>query len=332
MTQVDTQNQELRLSEDEFRAVGSVARTVRYLSGETIFSRGEVGDCMYVVLDGEVEIRFCRDLPVKRLSSGSMFGELALIVTDHFRTAAAVTLTATELAVVDEAHFDRLIVHEPQVLISVMRRVCRYLINSEQRLVQELRERNRKLEQTLDFLRVTRKELDYQELLAQTDSLTGLYNRRCLHEQLPQFLARNEQCGEKIALILVDLDRLKPLNDSSGHAAGDRFISGASAAIRRAIRGSDLACRHGGDEFAIVIPDVQIAEARRCAEIIRKSIAALTGEVRAVGGWQASASLGCASSRPDDSAETLLERADDALYVAKAAGGNGVVWAADDST
>ncbi len=161
-----------------------------------------------------------------------------------------------------------------------------------------------------------------QELREQTirDPLTSLYNRRFLHDYLERELIRAKRERAPLALIMMDLDRFKQINDSAGHQAGDQVLVEVGALLKRHVRGSDIACRYGGEEFAVVLPKTTLESARRrSAEIcsaIRRAPDRLLG---------ATASLGialCPAHATD--AEALLRAADHALYEAKRAGRNQV--------
>jgi len=175
-------------------------------------------------------------------------------------------------------------------------------------------------EELLDLARRMRGRSDLAEELALTDPLTGLANRRAFLAALDR-AARSARRGQPFALLLIDLDRFKAVNDGFGHAAGDAVIAATAAALRAATRQADLAARLGGDEFAIILRNT--APAEDVAAIGRRLIAAieepLDWQGQAVG---VSASIGIIRA-PHPAAETpegLLAAADAALYAAKRAG------------
>jgi diguanylate cyclase (GGDEF)-like protein len=159
-----------------------------------------------------------------------------------------------------------------------------------------------------------------------SDPLTGLYNRRYLSEFLPRELARSGRNATPVAVILMDLDQFKRVNDSFGHEAGDIVLNAVGNLLKGKVRGSDIACRYGGEEFALILPETGAEPAARRAEDIRLAIAAL--EVSHVGKpvGKIAASFGIALF-PDHAQDTdgLLRVADIALYAAKGAGRNRVV-------
>jgi len=148
------------------------------------------------------------------------------------------------------------------------------------------------------------------------DALTGVANRRSFDEALSRELARVERRGLSLALLMIDLDGLKAINDVHGHAEGDRAIRALAQSCRDAIRATDLVARLGGDEFAVLLPDAGEFEALAVAERIRRGVAD-----HSVAGRALSTSVGVACAKSRDSAQSLCERADSALYAEKRGGG-----------
>ena len=162
--------------------------------------------------------------------------------------------------------------------------------------------------------------------LSSTDSLTGLRNRRALQERLEEEFERAERYGERLSLLLIDLDGLKELNDRHGHRAGDGALRKTAAAVRHGSRAADLAARWGGDEFILLAPSTGRPEARQLAE----RICALVNEGGTAATQQVTVSVGIATLEPGGrlrSPEALVSLADGALYEAKRLGRNQVVAA-----
>ena len=165
------------------------------------------------------------------------------------------------------------------------------------------------------------RQADRLERLSVTDPLTGLLNRRAFRRRLSEELHRSMRYGSPVSLMLVDVDGLKRLNDEKGHASGDRAIRSVAAAIACTLRETDFGARWGGDEFAIVAPNTPSAAAWLSAErlLAQAHTPTIDGTV------SVSVSIGVATFEPtrDGSVETgtLVHAADDALYMAKAAGG-----------
>lgn len=160
--------------------------------------------------------------------------------------------------------------------------------------------------------------------MAVTDGLTGLNNRRYLDNHLPSMFEKAQGTNKPLSLVMCDIDHFKAVNDTHGHDVGDEVIQEFSRRIKKNVRNIDLACRFGGEEFVIVMPETDVTLAKIVAERIRTEIA-LHPFVVENGAKQISAtvSLGIASIEDaNDSPEKLLKRADIALYQAKRAGRN----------
>jgi diguanylate cyclase (GGDEF)-like protein/PAS domain S-box-containing protein len=156
--------------------------------------------------------------------------------------------------------------------------------------------------------------------LANRDPITSLYNRRRFEEELKRQISRCREEGESAALLLLDLDRFKTVNDSDGHVAGDRLIRTVGRTLDERIAEPDVAARVGGDEFAVILRDIDLARARAVAEDLRVAIAAADTE-RAC-----TASLGLCRLHGDvPDAETCFRAVDRAMYRAKGQGRDRVV-------
>lgn len=152
--------------------------------------------------------------------------------------------------------------------------------------------------------------------LARTDTLTGLPNRRVLEERLEEELHRSARSRKSFALAIADLDRFKTINDTYGHPAGDEALQRFASALRSQARHADFVARFAGDEFAVILIDVDPPRARAILDRMVESVRA----IRLPNGAALSTSVGVTLSYPVDSAESIVERADAALYQAKQAG------------
>ena len=166
---------------------------------------------------------------------------------------------------------------------------------------------------------------------AQTDGKTGLLNARYFAEVFAEELERIRRARRPLAVIMADLDLLRAINNTYGHLAGDVVLAGIGEAIRKTIRGNDIAGRFGGEEFVIILPELDPAEAHALAERIRLAIEALRFDVAtSPTPICATMSLGVACFPADgDSTTSLTQAADVAVYQAKLNGRNRVVMAAD---
>lgn len=178
---------------------------------------------------------------------------------------------------------------------------------------------------------VEHEALELLEHRSITDPLTGLFNRYHFDATLKREIARCRRYGAPLSLLLVDVDRLKPLNDRHGHQAGDRALGRVAAAIQQSLRSTDIASRIGGDEFAIILPDTDAVAGLLVATRIRRNVLSSPRGGDAIGpeaatmvtvsGGLAELPRGAAQS----SAARLMAAADLALYAAKNSGGNCVV-------
>jgi diguanylate cyclase (GGDEF)-like protein len=152
---------------------------------------------------------------------------------------------------------------------------------------------------------------------ARIDSLTGLANRRAVEEILAAEISRAERFRHELAVVLLDLDRFKEINDSFGHAAGDVMLRAVSRLLISLARQGDTVARWGGEEFVVVLPETDLAGAQRFAERLRRTI-----EEHDVGDMRTSASCGVATMLREDTVDELIRAADQALYQAKSNGRN----------
>lgn len=162
--------------------------------------------------------------------------------------------------------------------------------------------------------------------MAVTDVLTGLHNRRYMESHLGNLVRRAVEGARPVALVIMDIDHFKLVNDNHGHDVGDEVLKQFSDRIQQNVRGIDLAARYGGEEFIIVMPDTDLTVAQTVAERLRKFVADLPFKVSTKDGeLDVTVSLGVTVSGSTDSPETMIKRADEALYRAKNEGRNRVV-------
>ena len=174
-----------------------------------------------------------------------------------------------------------------------------------------------------DFLRT---RLEESVEFAITDPLTGLHNRRYMESHLRTLVDEAIANGRPLSMLVTDIDHFKRINDGYGHDAGDNVLRQFSARLRRNTRGIDLACRFGGEEFVIIMPDTEMFRAQQVGERLRECIAAEPFMVNATTKLAVTASVGLSTlDKPDETPETIFKRADNALYTAKREGRNRVV-------
>ncbi len=165
--------------------------------------------------------------------------------------------------------------------------------------------------------------------MAVTDALTGLYNRRYLERHLAHLIEHAADRGRLLSVLTLDVDFFKSVNDTYGHDAGDRVLQEMAGRLRASIRSSDLACRTGGEEFAVVLSGTDLRSAERVGERVRKMVAAKPFLAAPGCHLNITVSLGVSSLMSvDDAPQDLLKRADQALYRAKREGRNRVSFSA----
>jgi len=163
--------------------------------------------------------------------------------------------------------------------------------------------------------------------LAVTDPLTGLFNRRYMERHLGTLVEKSAGRGKSLSVLILDIDFFKSINDRFGHDAGDDVLREFADRMRTCVRGIDLACRYGGEEFVVVMPDTDLSVATMVAERIRRRIAGEPFPIhRGERAIEVTISIGIAArASPYDDATAILKRADEALYRAKRDGRNRVV-------
>ncbi|MDD2308441.1 MAG: GGDEF domain-containing protein [Desulfuromonadaceae bacterium] len=180
-----------------------------------------------------------------------------------------------------------------------------------------------KLDKSQAVLTEQQRQIEDLRTAVRIDALTQLANRAYFDEKLNEMITLRKRYGDPFSLMMIDLDNFKDINDSFGHPAGDRILKGVALKIKASLRGSDFLARFGGDEYALILikSDVKAATevAWKLCEEVRASRFILDDAALSM-----TLSIGVAEASGDDTEETVLKRADAALYRAKAAGRNGV--------
>lgn len=176
----------------------------------------------------------------------------------------------------------------------------------------------KKVEQRTQELKKLLEEL---EALSLTDSLTGLANRRAFEQRLKMEWQRATRYEHPLTVMLIDVDHFKRFNDDFGHQTGDHVLAQVGAILQQAVRTTDLACRYGGEEFVIILPDTPMDDALPIAHRIREQVSDHRWEAR-----QVTVSVGVAQLNQHKTPNQLVSDADQALYEAKAAGRNQVIY------
>jgi two-component system, cell cycle response regulator len=173
---------------------------------------------------------------------------------------------------------------------------------------------------------ILRNRIEESVEMAITDGLTGLFNRRYMETHLATLVTQAHESGRPLSLLIADIDHFKRVNDTYGHDSGDAVLKEFAVRFRRNTRGVDLACRLGGEEFVIIMPETDLARAFQIGERLRAAIAAEAFRMGPAGELRVTASVGVATvNAATDTPTTIYKRADTALYAAKREGRNRVI-------
>ncbi len=186
----------------------------------------------------------------------------------------------------------------------------------------------------IDLLRRERERLSFSEQrhkeLAVTDALTSLYNRRYFESQIGMEIEKADRFGQRLTLMMLDVDNFKQFNDRHGHQEGDRVLTALGRVMMACVRDKDVPCRYGGEEFAIILPGGHNSTAVEIYERINGELEAHHFGSAGSGISRITMSIGVAEHLPGEPAENLVRRADQALYEAKNRGRNQIVIASRD--
>lgn len=169
-------------------------------------------------------------------------------------------------------------------------------------------------------------KLKEAEQHATTDALTGLWNRRSFEDRLTHHMTRCQQTKGNLSLVMLDIDHFKKVNDTYGHLTGDDLLRVIAKTLRDYVKGKDIVCRYGGEEFVILLPDTPLIGAVTVAENIRRHFAQMSWKQKSTGVslGKVTLSAGVSAARSGETMETFVQRADVALYQSKRMGRNRV--------
>jgi diguanylate cyclase (GGDEF)-like protein len=275
--------------------------------GEVLLSPQRENQCVYVVLSGRLTVHLgARDAPkIADLGPGACAGEMSLIENKD-PSAFVVAVEESHLMVISHTLLWRL-VDRSHVF-------CKNLLVV---LSERVRSDNEYIANSLGVLRQAERN-------AHTDALTGLGNRHWMRTMFEREVMRTQHSQKTLCLMMIDVDNFKVFNDRYGHIAGDRVLVAVAEALREYLRPTDLVARFGGDEFAVLLPELKLKQARQTAERIRQQVAALSPPSLSTA---ITVSIGIACQERTDDVATLVQRADTAMYGAKEAGRNRVAVA-----
>lgn len=275
-------------------------------SGEQLLSPGEKNEHVYIVLSGSLSVHVGSiDTPVlATINPGECVGEMSII---EDRDPSAFVLGA-----------------ESTHLLEIHRSVLWEMVNASHDfsknllivLSERVRSHNRVIANSFGELRKFERH-------ANTDALTGLSNRHAMNDEFSRELNRCVKDENPVALIMIDVDNFKKFNDMFGHVAGDRALSAVAAILKKQFRPRDLLARYGGDEFAVLLPEVDMELATTIADRVRVSVSGDTeSSDDSLIQIAIQISMGVACLKNDGTLTALIRDADAALYRAKRAGRN----------
>ena len=199
----------------------------------------------------------------------------------------------------------------------------------------EMETNNKKLEARLSAskqeIEQLQQNLETVRTESLTDPLTTLANRKFFDQELAKAVGEAKQKNEPLSLLMTDVDHFKSFNDKYGHVTGDQVLRLVAISVKQNVKGQDIAARYGGEEFAVALPNTALQSAITVADHIRRAIMTKESMKRSSGErlGRVTISIGAAVLRPDDTPQTLIERADECLYAAKRHGRNRVICESD---
>jgi len=286
------------LGEEELEVFASRTRRERFRSGTDIVEIGAPGRSLYLVVDGLVQVIYpsaTGDFELARLGPGDFFGEMALL-NDKPRSATVRALSPVDALALDKEDFRRVVTETPGLALRLLAALSVRIRNADEQI------------STLSEQAVR-------------DPLTGLLNRRAFQERLTEEVERARRYGSRFALVVLDVDHFKSINDTLGHVTGDEVLAWVGRLLQEHTRAADSPFRIGGEEFAVLCPssDTTMAgyAARRLVSVVGEAKAPTEHDLRIT------VSAGYASCPEHGSSfEDIYSTADGALLQAKLAGRN----------
>lgn len=280
--------------------------------GEVLLTMGQPNAVMYMILAGRMSVHLeggPSSDPVAFIEAGQTVGELSVLDASP-ASAHVIAADTTRVLVVDHGLFWNLVDASHD-----------FAINLLMLLAQRLRANNTTVATNIRLQREYKRN-------AMVDALTGLYNRRWIEDALPRFVNRFVRNQQPLALLMLDVDHFKRVNDEHGHPAGDAVLIAVAHTLRTAVRPTDHVARYGGEEFAVILPETGPRAAQGVAERLRAAVK--LAPIRDASGKllpSVTISIGGALLSPaDGSAAKLIADADAKLYTSKQEGRDRVTF------
>lgn len=254
------------------------------------------------------------------------------LIAERIESQVALVLGALEQAGVGAREYGRSLERAAGAFAneereSVVRGIVTQLLAQTRAMASQSRELDRRLQASAAEIGTLKTELEGARREALTDALTGLANRRMFEFVLREAALTAMEEGTPLSLLMVDVDNFKKLNDEFGHVVGDHVLKLLAVVLRDNVKGQDTAARYGGEEFTVVLPRTRACDARKLADSIRQIVAGKSLVNRKTGEpvSQITVSVGVAEFNYGENLSKFIERADQALYLAKRTGRNRVV-------
>jgi diguanylate cyclase (GGDEF)-like protein len=291
------------LDQVDLERIAALTRSESYAEGKDIVHIGDAGHALYVVLEGTVLVFYpsrSADVELARLGPGEFFGEMA-ILNEKPRSATVRALDTVKVLRLERDDFRRLLLDSPALALRVLEALSVRIRNSDEQ-ISGLHES------------------------ALRDQLTGLLNRRSFHDRLAEECDRGRRYGDAFALMLLDVDHFKHINDSFGHPLGDTVLAWIGRMLNDHTRGADTPFRVGGEEFAILCPETGIDD----AAVAGRRLVDLIGQARPPVSFALSVTVSAGYAvcpMHGKRGDQIFQAADQALLKAKADGRNRVYGA-----
>ncbi len=306
------------LEPDETEKIAGSLCHVEVPKDSVLFRQGDDGNELYVVQRGviasSIELPDGGNREIALFRTGDFFGEMSIFEEAPRSATCYAKEDSVVLSLRDKDFFSFISAH-PQIAIKIMYRMLNIV--------------TQRLENTGAFLADMVTWGEKARKRAITDELTGVYNRRFLEDVIPDYFRAAQGNNSSLALIMVDLDRFREINEAYGNKVGDRAILEAVSAFRRHLSEKDIIARYGGDEFTVLLPETGLDGAAEVAWAICRDIRELTFLKEAGGSINRGTTSQGIASYPDCATDlkSLRISADEALYKAKEAGKDRVVCA-----
>lgn len=296
--------------EVDFEQLESELGEIRKLdldTGETLLSPSTMNQEIFVLLAGELIICLQENIDhaIARIKPGDCVGEISLI-DDRPPSAYVKTASRSSLLAIHRTLLTKMFERQPVLAVNLLKLLADRFRQNTDVLVDSI-----ELQQ------------EYKNK-SERDALTGLHNRRWMNEVFPRQLELSERIGQKVTMIMIDVDRFKNINDNYGHLVGDKALIHLTAIIRENLRETDLPVRFGGEEILILMPGIIASRASAVAERIRTLVEATPLLLDDGKSLNMTISIGLAEWNEGEEIESLIGRVDKALYQAKDNGRNQV--------